>query len=194
MRVITGSAKGHKLKAPKGMSTRPMLDRVKESLFSVLEGYGPIRGRVLDLYAGTGSLGIECLSRGAAWADFVEQSAHVCRIIRENLEHTGFAQRSRVVQMPVARYLAVAHPEEKYAIIVMDPPYADPAIEDMIRTISTSGLLADEGLLIVGHSPRRVLADLYDPLRRLKFRRLGDSCFSIYEFADEATTHEGGET
>lgn len=194
MRVITGSAKGHKLKAPKGMSTRPMLDRVKESLFSVLEGYGPIRGRVLDLYAGTGSLGIECLSRGAAWADFVEQSAHVCRIIRENLEHTRFAERSRVVQMPVARYLALAHPEEKYAIIVMDPPYADPAIEDMIRTISTSGLLADEGLLIVGHSPRRVLADLYDPLRRLKFRRLGDSCFSIYEFADEATTHEGGET
>jgi 16S rRNA (guanine966-N2)-methyltransferase len=194
MRVITGSAKGHKLKAPKGMSTRPMLDRVKESLFSVLEGYEPIRGRVLDLYAGTGSLGIECLSRGAAWADFVEQSAHVCRIIRENLEHTGFAERSRVVQMPVARYLAVAHPEEKYAIIVMDPPYADPAIEDMIRTISTSGLLAGEGLLIVGHSPRRVLADLYDPLRRLKFRRLGDSCFSIYEFADEATTHEGGET
>src|ERR1044071_4368083 len=115
MRVITGSAKGHKLKAPKGMSTRPMLDRVKESLFSVLEGYGPIRGRVLDLYAGTGSLGIECLSRGAAWADFVEQSAHVCRIIRENLEHTGFAERSRVVQMPVARYLAVTHPEEKYA-------------------------------------------------------------------------------
>jgi 16S rRNA (guanine966-N2)-methyltransferase len=194
MRVITGSAKGHKLKAPKGMSTRPMLDRVKESLFSVLEGYGPIRGRVLDLYAGTGSLGIECLSRGAAWADFVEQGAHVCRIIRENLEHTGFVERSRVVQMPVARYLALAHPEEKYAIIVMDPPYADPAIEDMIRTISTSGLLADEGLLIVGHSPRRVLADLYDPLRRLKFRRLGDSCFSIYEFADEATTHEGGET
>jgi 16S rRNA (guanine966-N2)-methyltransferase len=194
MRVITGSAKGHKLKAPKGMSTRPMLDRVKESLFSVLEGYGPIRGHVLDLYAGTGSLGIECLSRGAAWGDFVEQSAHVCRIIRENLEHTGFTERSRVVQMPVARYLAVAHPEEKYAIILTDPPYADPAIEDTIRVISTSGLLSDEGLLIVGHSPRRVLADAYGPLRRLKFRRLGDSCFSIYEFADEATTSEGGET
>jgi 16S rRNA (guanine966-N2)-methyltransferase len=185
MRVITGSAKGHRLKAPKGMSTRPMLDRVKEALFSILEGYGPIRGRVLDLYAGTGSLGIECLSRGAEWADFVEQSAHVCRIIRENLEHTKFLDRAHVIQAPVARFLATAHPQEKYAIIVMDPPYADPAIEKTIFAVSASGLLADDGLLIVGHSPRVALADSYDPLRRRKFRRLGDSCFSIYEVADQ---------
>jgi 16S rRNA (guanine966-N2)-methyltransferase len=190
MRVITGSAKGHKLKAPKGLSTRPMLDRVKEALFSVLEGYGPIRGRVLDLYAGTGSLGIECLSRGAAWADFVEQNAHVCRIIRENLEHTKLTDRARVTQIPVARYLATARPAEKYAIIVMDPPYADPAIEDTIRAVSASGLLEDDGLLIVGHSPRVALADEYKLLRRLKFRRLGDSCFSIYERADEPTRSE----
>jgi 16S rRNA (guanine(966)-N(2))-methyltransferase RsmD len=191
MRVITGSAKGHHLKSPKGMTTRPMLDRVKEALFSVLEGYGPIRGRVLDLYAGTGSLGIECLSRGAAWADFVEQRSNVCRIIRENLEHTRLLDRARVNQMPVGRYLATAHPEEKYAIIVMDPPYADPVIEGTIRAVSASGLLADEGLLIVGHSPRVTLADSYGQLRRRKFRRLGDSCFSIYEVADEATISEG---
>src|SRR5262245_59049753 len=189
MRVITGSAKGHKLKAPKGLSTRPMLDRVKEALFSVLAGYGPIRGRVLDLYAGTGSLGIECLSRGAAWADFVEQSAHVCRIIRENLEHTKLADRARVIQMPVARYLATARPDEKYAIIVMDPPYADPAIEQIIRAVGVSGLLEDDGLLIVGHSPRVALADEYGLLYRLKFRRLGDSCFSIYERADEPASN-----
>jgi len=193
MRVITGLAKGHKLKAPKGLSTRPMLDRVKESLFSVLEGYGPIRGRVLDLYAGTGSLGIECLSRGAAWADFVEQSAHVCRIIRDNLEHTRLLDRARVVQMPVARYLT-ARREEKYAIIVMDPPYADPAIEETIRAVGASGLLTSDGLLVVGHSPRVALADEYGPLRRLKFRRLGDSCFSIYELADHSASSEAPAT
>jgi len=190
MRVITGSAKGHRLKAPKGMSTRPMLDRVKEALFSILEGYGPIRGRVLDLYAGTGSLGIECLSRGAEWADFVEQSAHVCRIIRENLEHTKFLDCAHVIQAPVARFLATAHPQEKYAIIVMDPPYADPAIEKTIFAVSASDLLADDGLLIVGHSPRVTLADSYDLLRRRKFRRLGDSCFSIYEVADQPAMSE----
>jgi 16S rRNA (guanine966-N2)-methyltransferase len=193
MRVITGAAKGHKLKAPKGLSTRPMLDRVKESLFSVLEGYGPIRGRVLDLYAGTGSLGIECLSRGAAWADFVEQSAHVCRIIRDNLEHTRLLDHARVVQMPVARYLAARH-EEKYAIIVMDPPYADPAIEDTIHAVAASDLLTSDGLLVVGHSPRVALADEYGPLRRLKFRRLGDSCFSIYELADHLASSEAPAT
>jgi 16S rRNA (guanine966-N2)-methyltransferase len=181
MRVITGSAKGHRLKAPKGLGTRPMLDRVKEALFGVLEGYGPIRGRVLDLYAGTGSLGIECLSRGASWADFVEQSAHVCRIIRENLEHTRLAERAQVHQRPVGRFLAQFRPESKYDIIIMDPPYADPAIEDTIRVVGASDLLAEEGLLIVGHSPRVELADAYEQLRRLKFRRLGDSCFSIYE-------------
>ena len=161
-----------------------MLDRVKEALFSVLEGYGPIRGRVLDLYAGTGSIGIECLSRGASWADFVERNAHVCRIIGDNLAHTQFTDRARIFQMPVARYLATAQPPEKYAIIIMDPPYADPEIEDTIRTVAESGLLADEGVLVVGHSPRVMLVDQYGPLQRLKFRRLGDSCFSIYEKTD----------
>ncbi len=181
MRVITGRAKGHRLKAPKGMGTRPMLDRVKEALFSVLEGYGRIQGRVLDLYAGTGSLGIECLSRGASWADFVEQNKHVCTIIADNLAHTRLDAFARVHNMPVARYVGSARPPEKYAIIVMDPPYADPKIEDTIRAVAHSGLLDDEGLLIVGHSPRVVLADGYRPLVRKKFRRLGDSCFSIYE-------------
>ena len=78
------------------------------------------------------------------------------------------------------------HPQEKYDIILMDPPYADPAIEDMIRAVSASGLLADEGLFIVGHSPRVPLADRYDLISRRKFRRLGDSCFSIYEVATES--------
>jgi 16S rRNA (guanine(966)-N(2))-methyltransferase RsmD len=142
-------------------------------------------GRVLDLYAGTGSLGIECLSRGAAWADFVEQRGHVCRIIAENLEHTRLTDHARIHQMPVGRYLSTAHPEEKYAIILMDPPYADPLIEGTIRAVSASGLLDDEGLLIVGHSPRVTLADDYEPLHRRKFRRLGDSCFSIYEVSAE---------
>ena len=181
MRVITGTAKGHRLKAPRGLSTRPMLDRVKESLFAVLAGYGPLRGHVLDLYAGTGSRGIECLSRGAAWADFVEQSAHVCRIIRDNLQHTRLDTRSRVHCMPVARYLRTAHPPATYQIILMDPPYADPAIVQTIQAVGESGLSAPQGLLVVGHSPRVTLDDSYSIWQRLKFRRLGDSCFSIYQ-------------
>src|ERR671917_744147 len=112
MRVITGSAKGHRLKGPPDIGTRPMLDRVKESLFAILSGYEVIQGRVLDLFAGTGSLGIEFLSRGAAWADFVEQRREVCAIIRDNLRHTKLTSRARVHQMAVERFIAggVAEP------------------------------------------------------------------------------------
>jgi 16S rRNA (guanine(966)-N(2))-methyltransferase RsmD len=184
MRVITGKAKGHKLKAPKGLSTRPMLDKVKESLFSILEGYGPIRGRVLDLYAGTGSLGIECLSRGAGAGDFVEQSAHVCAIIADNLRHTKLDAIGKVHCMPVERFLQGHRGVGHYDIIVMDPPYADPQIEHTITTVATIRVGHPGSLLIVGHSPRVTLADSYLLLTRIKFRRLGDSCFSIFELGN----------
>lgn len=183
MRVITGSAKGHKLQAPRGMSTRPMLDRVKESLFSVLEGYRPIRGRVLDLYAGTGQLGIECLSRGAASADFVEQNAHVCKIIADNLRHTKFDEQARVHQIAVDRFLRSYRETESYAFIVMDPPYADPQIEQTLMLLGSMTISTEDGLVIVGHSQRVPLADEYPGLERVKLRRIGDSCFSIYERA-----------
>ena len=181
MRVITGKAKGHTLKGPPNILTRPMLDRVKESLFGVLQGYGPIRGRVLDLFAGTGSLGIECLSRGAEWADFVEQRGAVCRVIADNLAHTHFSEQARIHCMPVARFIASAQAAATYDIIFMDPPYADPQIEAMITLVTGSGLAAPGALLIVGHWPRIELADTYGSFERIKFRRLGDSCFSIYE-------------
>lgn len=180
MRVITGTAKGHRLKAPAGLGTRPMLDRVKESLFSVLDGLGAIRGRVLDLYAGTGSLGIECLSRGASEGDFVEQNAHVCQIIRQNLTHTKFISCGHVYCMPVARYVRGSGHRADYDIIMMDPPYAA-EIEQIIKMVVDANLLVSDGLLAVGHSPRVQLADVYETYQRVKFRRLGDSCFSIYE-------------
>jgi 16S rRNA (guanine966-N2)-methyltransferase len=157
-----------------------MLDRVKESLFSTITSERSIRGRVLDLYAGTGSLGIECLSRGAAEADFVEQSTPVCRIICRNLEHTRLADRGHVHCMPVVRYLQGWERLPAYDIIIMDPPYADPHIHQTITAVAASSLGGANGLLIVGHSPRVELADAYGDWDRLKFRRLGDSCFSIY--------------
>lgn len=182
MRVITGKAKGHTLKGPKNMLTRPMLDRVKESLFAILEGYGATQGRVLDLFAGTGSLGIECLSRGAEWGDFVEQRASVCKIIEDNLKHTHFDEQSQVHNTTVARYIAHYSSAESYDIIFMDPPYADPKIVETIESIAASTLGTAGTILVVGHSPRVELADAYPPLERIKFRRIGDSCFSIYEW------------
>lgn len=192
MRVITGRAKGHRLKAPKGLGTRPMLDRVKESLFSVLEGYGRIQGRVLDLYAGTGSLGIEFLSRGAAAADFVEQNPGVCAIIRDNLKHTKLDMLGRVHTMPVERFLLGHRGVGHYDYIMMDPPYADPTIERTIALVQEVGVGHEGSLLIVGHSPRVTLADSYPGLFRIKFRRLGDSCFSIYEHGDGTAPDDVG--
>ena len=183
MRVITGSAKGHKLKGPPDLGTRPMLDRVKESLFAILSGYDVIQGRVLDLFAGTGSLGIEMLSRGAEWADFVEQRREVCAVIRENLRHTKLDRQARVHQMPVDRYVAGA--TEPYDIIVMDPPYASPTIEATVEAIAASKAVRPGTILVVGHWPRLTLRDEYGCLHLLTSRRIGDSSFSIYECESE---------
>ncbi len=109
MRVISGEARGHTLKAPKGMTTRPMSDKIKGALYSMLSGLldssGREWGHVLDMYAGSGSIGIEALSRGATWADFVEVNAGVCRVISDNLEHTKFGERARVNNRNVAAFL-----------------------------------------------------------------------------------------
>lgn len=185
MRVITGSAKGHTLKGPPDTGTRPMLDRVKESLFQILSGYDVIGGRVLDLFAGTGSLGIELLSRGADWADFVEQRREVCAVIRENLRHTKLDGRARVHQMAVERFIASAA-AEPYAIIVMDPPYRSPAIEVTVEAIAGSKLVGQGTILVVGHWPRLALRDTYGGFTLLTSRRIGDSSFSIYEYASDA--------
>lgn len=183
MRVITGSAKGHKLKGPPDNQTRPMLDRVKESLFSILAGYDVLHGRVLDLFAGTGALGIECLSRGAAWCDFVEQRAVMCRIIRENLQHTKLAERGRVHQSTVEAFIAQFR-GVPYDIIVMDPPYASPTIEATIQAIAASALVKDGSILVVGHWPRLTLQERYGRFEQLTSRRLGDSSFSIYDYRE----------
>ncbi len=181
MRVITGSAKGHHLKAPKGLRTRPMLEKVRASLFSILEGYrGGISGRVLDLYAGSGALGIEALSRGAEWADFVEINAGACRLIRENLEHTRLSGRAHVYQAEVRAFLRRMHKGPKYDIIFLDPPYADPRIEKVLAELAEGPLVDEDTLVAVHHSVRLALAEGYGPLRCLERRRLGDSVLSIY--------------
>jgi len=184
MRVISGSAKGRRLKGPPDNGTRPMIDRVKESLFGILMGYGVIRGRVLDLFAGTGSIGIECLSRGAEWVDFVEQRAAVCRVIKENLAHTQFSEQARIHQMPVESFIAQKR-HEPYAIIVLDPPYASPTIEATLDAVAASPLVQDGTIVVLGHWPRLTPKEHYGHLTQLTTRRLGDSAFTIFEYIFE---------
>src|SRR6476620_10850582 len=118
MRVISGVARGHRLKAPEGMRTRPMADKIKEALFSVLMSLEVEPSRVLDLYAGSGAVGIEALSRWADWADFVEQRPDACEVIRDNLRHTKFTEIAAVHQTSVESFLNRV-PSEPYDLVIM---------------------------------------------------------------------------
>jgi len=139
--------------------------------------------RVLDLYAGTGALGIEALSRGAAWADFVDVSSTCARLTRENLRVTGLADRARVVCASVAQ--ALGHPrgfglEVPYDVVLLDAPYGDPTLEPSLEILARSGLLAADALVVVEHSRRFTPADAYDGLHLIRRRRHGDTEVSIY--------------
>jgi 16S rRNA (guanine966-N2)-methyltransferase len=192
MRVISGSARGRKLKAPPGLSTRPMADKIREASFSMLASLGVAPKRVLDLYAGSGSVGIEALSRGAEWVDFVEQNRVACEVIRENLRQTGFESRAQVHQTSVGAFLARTH--RPYDFVIMDPPYADPDIAATMSTLGSSAAIEDGTILLIGHSPRVELPETAGALRCLRRRCHGDSCFSIYEAVVERAAEPDEET
>lgn len=186
MRVITGEAKGRKLKGPPDTSTRPMQDKIKEGLFSALEAMGASVDRVLDLYSGTGGIGIEALSRGAEQADFVEHGKAQCAVIRWNLDHTKLADRARVHQMSVRGFIAGAR--EPYDLIFLDPPYADTDIIEVLQQVATSRLVESGTTIALGHWPRLDVSQVKPPLRLVRNRCHGGSCFSIFEIEEDPDT------
>jgi 16S rRNA (guanine966-N2)-methyltransferase len=179
MRVIAGKAKGHHLKVPKRTGTRPATDLVRGAIFSILETTTNDWSRVLDLFSGSGALGIEALSRGAGWVDFVEQNTRCCSIIRENLEKTKLAGQAHVYCCSVAK--AISFLEEEYSIILMDPPYYDSSIGSIVQQLANSKLVGTESMVVVTHSPHLSLEPAYAPLHLLKERRHGDSCIAVYQ-------------
>jgi 16S rRNA (guanine966-N2)-methyltransferase len=182
MRVTTGSAKGRNLKGPPTSGTRPMSDKIRQAVFSALASLGVEPDRVLDLYAGTGAIGIEALSRGAGHADFVEMTVPAAAVIRENLERTQLADRASVHRQSVESY--VRHKTAPYDLVILDPPYADAAIPDTLRQLSQSALVQSETVVVLGHWPRLELPERIDRLQLLKRRCHGDSCFSIFEIVE----------
>ena len=198
MRVVAGERRGFQLKGPAGRFTRPMADRIKEAVFSMLAAFGVAPVRVLDLYAGTGGIGIEALSRGAEWADFVEQNSAAAAVVRANLKHTRYDAVSRVHQEAVATFLARAerNPAEitPYDLIIMDPPYADPELVPTLERIGRSPLVESGTVLVIGHSPRVTLPERAGRLVRWRDRCHGDSCFSLYEVEDESEERSEAET
>ena len=178
MRVIAGKVKGHQLKAPKRKTTRPATDLVRGAIFSILETTTSDWTQVLDLFAGSGALGIEALSRGADWVDFVEHDPRCCDIIRQNLEKTRLAAQAHVYCCSVAKALSFL--DKEYSIILMDPPYSNSSIGNLVAQLATSKLVGTNSIVVVTHSPRLYLDSTYAPLNLIKERRHGDSCIAIY--------------
>ena len=178
MRVIAGKAKGHRLKFPKGTTTRPATDLVRGAIFSMLENITDDWSQVLDLFSGSGALGIEALSRGAGWVDFVENQPRCCGIIKENLDKTNLSAQARIYCCSVDK--AITFLDKEYNIILMDPPYSNPSIGNLIIKLATSRLVGTNSTVVATHSPRLPLNSTYATLNLIKEHRHGDSCISIY--------------
>jgi len=178
MRVIAGKAKGHRLKVPKGTSIRPATDLVRGAIFSILENATDNWQQVLDLFSGSGALGIEALSRGAGWVDFVDREPRCCAIIRENLEKTKLAAQAHIYCCSVAKALSFL--DKEYSIILVDPPYADLSLGSLVAQLATSKLIGKDTTLVVTHSPHLPLSSTYAPLNLIKEYRHGDSCIAVY--------------
>ncbi|MFC1967660.1 16S rRNA (guanine(966)-N(2))-methyltransferase RsmD [Chloroflexota bacterium] len=179
MRVIAGTAKGHHIKHPKMATTRPATDLVRGAIFSILANITDDWARVLDLFSGSGALGIEALSRGAGWVDFVEREPQCCGIIKQNLEKTKLADKARIYCCSVEKALSFFNKE--YSIILMDPPYADSSIGNLIEQLANSSLVGTDTIMVVTHSPRLTLESSYSALSLIKEHRHGDSCIALYE-------------
>ena len=157
MRVITGSAKGKHLKELPGLDTRPTTDRVKEGLFNVIQ-FDILGRRVLDLFAGTGQLGIECLSRGAASCDFVDSSPAAMKIVRDNVTACRLADKATFHQKDFSAFLNSVR--GKYDVIFLDPPYASGNLERALEKITAIDIVSGNGIIVCETPVESVLPEL----------------------------------
>jgi 16S rRNA (guanine966-N2)-methyltransferase len=187
MRITGGKHRSRALRAPRGSATRPTSDRVREALFGILVAQGRVEGaRVLDLYAGTGALALEALSRGAACATLVEKGRDALDAIRSNVEALGVGRAVTVLGAPVDRAAKGFEPRA-FDLVLVDPPYADVtsgAAVRLLEDVVERGALAEDALIVLEHGTPRGPAGAAGPevagLERLETRRYGDTCLSFY--------------
>ena len=177
MRVISGKARGINLKTPDGLLTRPTIDRVKEALFSIINFDIPA-SNVLDLFGGTGQLGIEALSRGAKSAVFVDQREDACKLIKENLRRTKLEQDAKVVRMDYLDYLKRCR--EKFDIIFLDPPYAEVFLENALKCITEIDILQSGGIIVAERPLGKDLPWDFEGYTRSKDYKYGKVLLTIY--------------
>lgn len=174
MRVITGTARGRRLKTPDNYDIRPTTDNVKESVFNIIQF--DIEGRqVLDLFAGTGQLGIECLSRGAAGAVFVDKDKDAVRIVKNNLKTCGM--KATVLQEDSVSFLNHCG---KFDVIFIDPPYDSDLYESTLKIINLVDILSEGGIIICEARREKVLPEMTEPYRKRKEYNYGKVKICIY--------------
>ena len=176
MRVITGEARGRRLKEPVGMDIRPTTDKVKESIFNIIQF--DIEGRnVLDLFGGSGQLGIEAISRGAKSAVFVDASQQAVKLIKENLKTVGFEDRARVVRGDSISFLASG---EKYGVVFMDPPYDTDLLDKALENAIKFDILKENGIIVCESKLEKQLTVIepYYLSREYKYGKIKLSVFS----------------
>lgn len=177
MRVITGTARGRRLGELQGMDTRPTYDRVKEGMFNIIQF--DIEGRrILDLFGGTGQLGIECLSRGAAHCTFVDQRRDAVRLMKENLKVCEVEDRATVVQSDAIGYLSTI--TEPYHLIFLDPPYDSGLLESALKKLTSIDILADNGIIVCETRTEHTMPELPAPYVRSRDYRYGKSKIVLY--------------
>lgn len=190
LRVIAGKARGKKLKAPAGMNTRPVTDMIKEAIFNVL-GQDMENYRFLDLFAGSGSMGIEALSRGAVQVIFIDRDSSSVRIIKENLANCGFSRENyQVYKNDVFKAVDLLEKKsEKFDFIYVDPPFTDEEIFDRIMSrLDQARLLTDEGILLLRTRRKKKLTEGLKHLIKYRMNEYGESTLHYYKWEEEAST------
>ncbi|MBT8491189.1 MAG: 16S rRNA (guanine(966)-N(2))-methyltransferase RsmD [Deltaproteobacteria bacterium] len=180
MKVIGGRAKGKRIYVPKGAVIRATTDRTKESLFNILPS---VEGSsFLDLFAGTGNVGIEALSRGASQCVFVEKDPHLIKAIKKNLQHCGFADQFDIIPFPVEKGIrGLAKRKECCDIIFADPPYIQGLVQKTINLLMKYSILSIQGIVVIEHSPKETFHDADKKIVLSDQRRYGDSMLSFFE-------------
>lgn len=185
MRVIAGEHKGRRLAAVPGKGTRPTTDKVKESIFNMIGPYFD-GGWALDLYAGTGGLGIEALSRGAERAVFVERDPKAFAVVRENVSLCRLEGSAELLRMEADRAIrSLAARRQAFDLVFLDPPYAHQKIAEEIRLFQELGLLADGAWIVAEHAVEVELPDEIGRCVKDRFAKYGDTAVSVYNFEQE---------
>jgi len=183
MRIVSGSAGGLHLQVPKGHKIRPTADQVREAIFNILASRFALTDiAVLDLFAGTGALGIEALSRGARSAVFVDASPEAQRVIRANLNTTGLRRQGRIIRAYAPKGIKVAEEQGLcFGGVFLDPPYGEGWVEKTLRLLAHSAILEAEAWIVVEHGQQEESAERYSPLVLTDRRRYGTTGVSFYQ-------------